>query len=101
MPATIMDNHMKNVEKASAGGKFNPNFGLANSGIAGTGNDKDDEESKEGNNSSSTSAANDEDSKDPNKKDGKQLGHKNNLKFLANERVWLICKEFKYVGNNF
>ncbi|XP_034485078.1 SWI/SNF complex subunit SMARCC1 isoform X2 [Drosophila innubila] len=70
VPATIMDNHMKNVEKASAGGKFNPNFGLANSGIAGTGNDKDDDESKEGNNSSSsTTAANDEESKDANKKD--------------------------------
>ncbi|KAM8704202.1 hypothetical protein ACLKA7_008751 [Drosophila subpalustris] len=70
VPATIMDNHMKNVEKASAGGKFNPNFGLANSGIAGTGNDKDDDESKEGNNSSSsTVAANDEEGKDPSKKD--------------------------------
>jgi len=63
---------MKNVEKASAGGKFNPNFGLANSGIAGTGNDKEDDESKEGNNSSSSTApTNDEEIKDPNKKDGK------------------------------
>ncbi|XP_036322997.1 SWI/SNF complex subunit SMARCC2 isoform X1 [Rhagoletis pomonella] len=44
VPATIMDNHMKNVEKASAGGKFNPTFGLANSGIAGTGVDKEDED---------------------------------------------------------
>ncbi|XP_064535716.1 SWI/SNF complex subunit SMARCC1 isoform X2 [Drosophila montana] len=69
VPATIMDNHMKNVEKASAGGKFNPNFGLANSGIAGTGNDKDDDESKEGNNSSSTAGGNDEEIKDINKKD--------------------------------
>ncbi|EDW66752.1 SWI/SNF complex subunit SMARCC1 isoform X2 [Drosophila virilis] len=69
VPATIMDNHMKNVEKASAGGKFNPNFGLANSGIAGTGNDKDDDESKEGNNSSSTAGGNDEEMKDINKKD--------------------------------
>ncbi|KAH8310336.1 hypothetical protein KR044_000810, partial [Drosophila immigrans] len=70
VPATIMDNHMKNVEKASSGGKFNPNFGLANSGIAGTGNDKDDDESKEGNNtSSSASAANDEEMKDLSKKD--------------------------------
>lgn len=87
MPATIMDNHMKNVEKASAGGKFNPNFGLANSGIAGTGNDKDDDESKEGNNSSSTSAAIDEDSKDPNKKDGKKK--KNNLIYLY---IFISCK---------
>lgn len=63
---------MKNVEKASAGGKFNPNFGLANSGIAGTGSDKDDDESKEANNSStSTAVANDEETKDPSKKDGK------------------------------
>ncbi|XP_051863224.1 SWI/SNF complex subunit SMARCC1 isoform X1 [Drosophila albomicans] len=70
VPATIMDNHMKNVEKASSGGKFNPNFGLANSGIAGTGNDKDDDESKEGNNSSSSaSVANDEEMKDLSKKD--------------------------------
>ncbi|TDG45091.1 hypothetical protein AWZ03_008516 [Drosophila navojoa] len=69
VPATIMDNHMKNVEKASSGGKFNPNFGLANSGIAGTGNDKDDDESKEGNNNSSNAAGNDEDAKDVNKKD--------------------------------
>ncbi|XP_054741128.1 SWI/SNF complex subunit SMARCC2 isoform X2 [Anastrepha obliqua] len=44
VPATIMDNHMKNVEKASASGKFNPSFGLANSGIAGTGADKEDED---------------------------------------------------------
>ncbi|XP_067645841.1 SWI/SNF complex subunit SMARCC2 isoform X2 [Eurosta solidaginis] len=45
VPATIMDNHMKNVEKASAGGKFNPSFGLANSGIAGTGADKEEDDS--------------------------------------------------------
>ncbi|XP_004536959.1 SWI/SNF complex subunit SMARCC2 isoform X2 [Ceratitis capitata] len=44
VPATIMDNHMKNVEKASAGGKFNPSFGLSNSGIAGTGADKEEED---------------------------------------------------------
>ncbi|KAH8383098.1 hypothetical protein KR009_006768 [Drosophila setifemur] len=68
VPATIMDNHMKNVEKASAGGKFNPNFGLANSGIAGTGNDKEDEEGKEGS-GSSTAAGTDEEMKDLNKKD--------------------------------
>uniref|UniRef100_A0A1A9ZNX2 SWI/SNF complex subunit SMARCC2 n=1 Tax=Glossina pallidipes TaxID=7398 RepID=A0A1A9ZNX2_GLOPL len=44
VPATIMDNHMKNIEKASAAGKFNPTYGLANSGIAGTGTDKDDDD---------------------------------------------------------
>lgn len=70
MPATIMDNHLKNVEKASAGGKFNPNFGLANSGIAGTGNDKDDEEGKEGG-ASASAGGSDEEMKDLSKKDGK------------------------------
>lgn len=35
---------MKNVEKASAGGKFNPSFGLSNTGIAGTGADKEDDD---------------------------------------------------------
>lgn len=44
VPATIMDNHMKNVEKASDAEKFNPSFGLASSGIAGTGADKEDGE---------------------------------------------------------
>ncbi|XP_017054099.1 SWI/SNF complex subunit SMARCC2 isoform X2 [Drosophila ficusphila] len=68
VPATIMDNHMKNVEKASAGGKFNPNFGLANSGIAGTGNDKEDEEGKEGG-ASASAGGSDEETKDLSKKD--------------------------------
>lgn len=62
---------MKNVEKASAAGKFNPNFGLANSGIAGTGNDKEDEEGKEGA-SASTGGGSDEEMKDLSKKDGKR-----------------------------
>ncbi|KAL9888767.1 SWI/SNF complex subunit SMARCC2-like [Glossina fuscipes] len=44
VPATIMDNHMKNIEKASTAGKFNPTYGLANTGIAGTGTDKDDDD---------------------------------------------------------
>ncbi|XP_017119039.1 SWI/SNF complex subunit SMARCC1 isoform X1 [Drosophila elegans] len=68
VPATIMDNHMKNVEKASAGGKFNPNFGLANSGIAGTGNDKEDEEGKEGG-APASAGGSDEEMKDLSKKD--------------------------------
>ncbi|XP_065079578.1 SWI/SNF complex subunit SMARCC1-like isoform X2 [Ochlerotatus camptorhynchus] len=48
VPATMMDAHLKNVEKSSFGGKFDPYAGLATSGIAGTGPDKDkeDEESK-------------------------------------------------------
>lgn len=95
---------MKNVEKASAGGKFNPNFGLANSGIAGTGNDKDDDESKEGNNSSSTSAANDEDSKDPNKKDGKQKTTLYTCIFLflaneMNERKYVLSELSQFARN--
>uniref|UniRef100_A0A1B0C5Q5 SMARCC SWIRM-associated domain-containing protein n=1 Tax=Glossina palpalis gambiensis TaxID=67801 RepID=A0A1B0C5Q5_9MUSC len=39
-----MDNYMKNVEKASAAGKFNSTYGLANSGIAGTGDGKEDDD---------------------------------------------------------
>ncbi|XP_065094748.1 SWI/SNF complex subunit SMARCC1-like [Ochlerotatus camptorhynchus] len=48
VPATMMDAHLKNVEKFSFGGKFDPYVGLATSGIAGTGpyKDKEDEESK-------------------------------------------------------
>ncbi|XP_068154270.1 SWI/SNF complex subunit SMARCC2 isoform X2 [Drosophila tropicalis] len=70
VPATIMDNHMKNVEKASVGGKFNPNFGLAESGIAGTGNDKEEEDAsnKEGA-SAKEATTNDEEMKDISKKD--------------------------------
>ncbi|XP_070137699.1 SWI/SNF complex subunit SMARCC2 isoform X2 [Drosophila bipectinata] len=74
VPATIMDNHMKNVEKASAGGKFNPNFGLANSGIAGTGNDKEEEEGKEGGAASTAPAGTDEEMKDLSKKDDPATG---------------------------
>ncbi|BFF89732.1 SWI/SNF complex subunit SMARCC2 [Drosophila madeirensis] len=76
VPATIMDIHIKSVKKASAGGKFNPNFGLSNSGIAGTGNDKEDEESKDGSSGGSATAASgpagaasDEEMKDLTKKD--------------------------------
>lgn len=43
-----MDTHIKNVEKSSQfGGKFDPYAGLANSGIAGTAPDKDDEDNKQ------------------------------------------------------
>lgn len=44
VPATMMDAHLKNVEKSSFGGKFDPYAGLATSGIAGTGPDKDKDE---------------------------------------------------------
>lgn len=56
--------HYKNVEKAASNGKFDPTAGLSSSGIAGTGNDKEDEEGahKSGNT--------DEEMKDVSKKDG-------------------------------
>ncbi|XP_038117822.1 SWI/SNF complex subunit SMARCC2 isoform X1 [Culex quinquefasciatus] len=44
VPASMMDAHLKNVEKSSFGGKFDPYAGLTTSGIAGTGTDKDKEE---------------------------------------------------------
>lgn len=74
VPATIMDNHMKNVEKASAAGKFNPTYGLASSGIAGTGADKEDEEPNIPTaNVVPPSGSTDEEMKDISKKDGKIL----------------------------
>ncbi|XP_011294383.1 SWI/SNF complex subunit SMARCC2 isoform X2 [Musca domestica] len=70
VPASIMDNHMKNVEKASAGGKFNPSYGLASSGIAGTGTDKDDEDPNNPTlQQQSTPGTADEEMKDLSKKD--------------------------------
>ncbi|XP_014088739.2 SWI/SNF complex subunit SMARCC2 isoform X1 [Bactrocera oleae] len=73
VPATIMDNHMKNVEKASAGGKFNPSFGLSNTGIAGTGADKEDDEAHTVGTGTATMPVNtgavDEEMKDVSKKD--------------------------------
>ncbi|XP_073832088.1 SWI/SNF- related protein mor isoform X2 [Musca autumnalis] len=72
VPASIMDNHMKNVEKASAGGKFNPSYGLASSGIAGTGTDKEDEDPNTGGVGQPiqpTPGTGDEEMKDMSKKD--------------------------------
>uniref|UniRef100_A0A182FAB0 Chromatin remodeling factor subunit n=1 Tax=Anopheles albimanus TaxID=7167 RepID=A0A182FAB0_ANOAL len=60
VPATMMDAHLKNVEKSSFGGKFDPYAGLANSGIAGTGpaeKEKEAEEGKEGENKSPAAVA--------------------------------------------
>uniref|UniRef100_A0A182TU65 SWI/SNF complex subunit SMARCC2 n=1 Tax=Anopheles melas TaxID=34690 RepID=A0A182TU65_9DIPT len=64
VPASMMDAHLKNVEKSSFGGKFDPNAGLASSGIAGTGAEKDKEDESadgktpaSGGASSATSAA--------------------------------------------
>lgn len=98
VPATIMDNHMKNVEKASVGGKFNPSYGLANSGIAGTGTDKEDEDP------SSTMVPGgpvpappaDEEMKDISKKDGILLRNKPKLNILTYFTLHtLICQIYK------
>uniref|UniRef100_A0A182T6W7 SWI/SNF complex subunit SMARCC2 n=1 Tax=Anopheles maculatus TaxID=74869 RepID=A0A182T6W7_9DIPT len=64
VPASMMDAHLKNVEKSSFGGKFDPNAGLTNSGIAGTGPDKDKDEESE-NKSSSAAAASGRDAATP------------------------------------
>lgn len=45
VPATMMDAHLKNVEKSSFGGKFDPYAGLSTSGIAGT--DPDEEKGRD------------------------------------------------------
>lgn len=55
--------HYKNVEKAAANGKFDPTSGLSSSGIAGTGNDKEEEDGAKASNA-------DEEMKDVSKKDG-------------------------------
>uniref|UniRef100_A0A1Q3EY50 Putative chromatin remodeling factor subunit n=1 Tax=Culex tarsalis TaxID=7177 RepID=A0A1Q3EY50_CULTA len=55
VPASMMDAHLKNVEKSSFGGKFDPYAGLATSGIAGTGTDKDKDE-EEGKSAGSSGA---------------------------------------------
>ncbi|XP_030756119.1 SWI/SNF complex subunit SMARCC2-like [Sitophilus oryzae] len=44
VPAAVMDAHLKNVEAASAEGKYDPAANLALSGIAGTVPEKEDEE---------------------------------------------------------
>lgn len=56
--------HYKNVEKAASNGKFDPTSGLSSSGIAGTGNDKEEEDGVP------KSANADEEMKDVSKKDG-------------------------------
>ncbi|KMZ03283.1 SWI/SNF complex subunit SMARCC1 isoform X1 [Drosophila simulans] len=98
VPATIMDNHMKNVEKASAGGKFNPNFGLANSGIAGTGNDKDDEEGKEGG-ASASAGGSDEEMKDLSKKDDDAKSKDNTKSDKTNTNTDSSCTSSSATGN--
>lgn len=75
VPATMMDAHLKNVEKTSFGGKFDPYAGLATSGIAGTDSDKDkdDEEAKL---TGGASGSTDVEMKDASKKDDGSDQHK-------------------------
>ena len=61
-----MDQHFKNVEKAGYGGKFDPCAGLANSGIAGTSPDKEEEDAK-------AAQLQNEENKDTNKKENGML----------------------------
>uniref|UniRef100_A0A6B2E628 Putative chromatin remodeling factor subunit n=1 Tax=Phlebotomus kandelakii TaxID=1109342 RepID=A0A6B2E628_9DIPT len=62
VPSSIMDAHYKNVEKSGYGGKFDPYAGLADSGIAGTAPEKEEDEKQ---------ASADEEMKDVSKKDDK------------------------------
>lgn len=62
VPPHILQAHIKNVEGSMMNGKFDPTSGLANSGIAGTVNEKEDEENKNANA--------DEEMRDASKKDG-------------------------------
>lgn len=79
----MMDAHLKNVEKSSFGGKFDPYAGLTTSGIAGTGPDKDkeDEDNKvpgaagsASTGAPSTPGSTDIEMKDASKKDDGMLG---------------------------
>lgn len=65
VPPHILQAHIKNVEGSMVNGKFDPTSGLANSGIAGTVTDKEDEENKNANV--------DEEMRDVSKKDGELL----------------------------
>ncbi|XP_046396705.1 SWI/SNF complex subunit SMARCC1 isoform X2 [Ischnura elegans] len=47
VPAALVDAHVKNVEASAAEGKFDPSAGLAQSGIAGTAVEKEEEAEKE------------------------------------------------------
>ncbi|XP_055634606.1 SWI/SNF complex subunit SMARCC1 isoform X2 [Toxorhynchites rutilus septentrionalis] len=76
VPASMMDSHLKNVEKTSFGGKFDPYAGLTTSGIAGTEPDKDKEDddnklpgASSGQAVSSAPGSTDVDMKDLSKKD--------------------------------
>lgn len=68
VPPNVYYAHYKNVEKSASQGKFEPSAGLASSGIAGTGPDKDEEEA-----AANKSANADDEMKDISKKDGGNL----------------------------
>ncbi|KAK6639223.1 hypothetical protein RUM43_007493 [Polyplax serrata] len=44
VPAALLDAHIKNVEASTTDGKFDPSAGLAQSGIAGTSQEKEEDE---------------------------------------------------------
>lgn len=73
VPAALMDAHFKNVEASSTDGKFDPTAGLAQSGIAGTVPEKEEEsmdkEKKEGEKESEEKAT----GTDGEKKEGDKL----------------------------
>lgn len=73
VPSSIMDAHYKNVEKSTTGGKFDPYAGLANSGIAGTGADRDEEEKAAALAAANARANQDEEMKDLSQKDGEKI----------------------------
>jgi SWI/SNF related-matrix-associated actin-dependent regulator of chromatin subfamily C len=77
VPASMMDTHFKNVEKSNYGGKFDPYAGLTNSGIAGTGPDKDKEEEEAANKAmvGGPQGQGDEEMKDVSKKEGGEFKH--------------------------
>jgi SWI/SNF related-matrix-associated actin-dependent regulator of chromatin subfamily C len=69
VPAAMLDQHLKNVEKTNFGGKFDPFAGLTTSGIAGTAPEKEKDEVAEGEKEKAP-ASEDVEMKDASKKDG-------------------------------
>lgn len=58
VPSALMDSHIKNVEASFVNGTFDPNAGLAQSGIAGTEKEEDPEKVKKEGSSEETSKEN-------------------------------------------
>ncbi|XP_023297584.2 SWI/SNF complex subunit SMARCC2 isoform X1 [Lucilia cuprina] len=73
VPAAIMESHLKNIEKATSSGKFNPSYGLVSSGIAGTTADKEDEDPNAATVGTVPHGSTDEEMRDLSKKDDKDL----------------------------